>query len=104
MNADLYKKLQIHAQTNPHKPALIFQRGTKWETCTYQKIHELSEQLVQAHTAQGLRAGQCAVLLTPPSPEFFALTFALLKLNITLVLVDPAIGLRNNRICIKSAS
>lgn len=103
MNADLYARLQKHAQTNPRKAAFIFRRGAQWETCTYQQLHQLSERFVVALNAQGLHAGKRAVLLTPPSPEFFALAFALLKLGILAILVDPAIGLRNVTTCINES-
>ncbi len=44
-----------------------------------------------------------AALLTPPSADFFPFAFALLKLGIVPVMVDPAIGFKKLGICINQA-
>ena len=41
--------------------------------------------------------GMRAALMTPPSADFFALAFALLKLGIVPIIIDPAIGLQKVR-------
>lgn len=40
----------------------------------------------------GLRRGQRAVLMVPPGPDFFALTFAVMRLGAAPVLIDPGMG------------
>ena len=47
-----------------------------------------------------IRPGSRAVLMIPPSVDFFALAFALLRLGIVAVLIDPGIGLRNVTRCL----
>jgi len=74
--------LEIHAANHPSKAAFIFRRGAKWETCAYGQLFTLSEQLAHGLSALGLRAGQRAALISPPSVDFFALAFALLKTGI----------------------
>jgi acyl-CoA synthetase (AMP-forming)/AMP-acid ligase II len=51
----------------------------------------------------GLVPGMRAVLMVTPSPEFFALTFALFKLGVVPVMVDPGMGTRNLGQCLAEA-
>src|SRR5262249_15265906 len=51
-------------------------------------------------SALGLRPGSRAALLVPPGPDFYALTFALLRLGAVPVLVDPGLGLRGVGECL----
>ena len=44
-----------------------------------------------------------AALMTPPSADFFALAFAMLKLGIVPIIVDPAIGLKKVGECLKES-
>ncbi|HXT01730.1 MAG TPA: AMP-binding protein, partial [Elusimicrobiota bacterium] len=51
----------------------------------------------------GLKPGDRAALLVPPSRDFFACTFALFRLGAVPVLIDPGIGLRNMGRCLEEA-
>jgi acyl-CoA synthetase (AMP-forming)/AMP-acid ligase II len=51
----------------------------------------------------GLKPGDRAALLVPPSRDFFACTFALFRLGAVPVLIDPGIGLRNMGRCLSEA-
>jgi acyl-CoA synthetase (AMP-forming)/AMP-acid ligase II len=95
MAGDLNHRLEEHATRYPQKAAFVFKRGAKWDTFTFGQLFERSEQLAPGLSTLGLRAGQRAALMSPPSPDFFALAFALLKTGIVPVMVDPAIGLSN---------
>jgi acyl-CoA synthetase (AMP-forming)/AMP-acid ligase II len=55
--------------------------------------------LVSAGITQGTRT----VLMVPPSPEFFAITFALFKVAAVPVLIDPGMGIRNLGRCLAEA-
>jgi acyl-CoA synthetase (AMP-forming)/AMP-acid ligase II len=44
-----------------------------------------------------------AALLTPPSADFFALAFALLKVGVVPIILDPAIGLKKVGECLAEA-
>lgn len=44
-----------------------------------------------------------AALLTPPSVDFFALAFALLKVGVVPIILDPAIGLKKVGECLNEA-
>ena len=99
----IHRLLETHATRHPDKAAFIFKRGAAWETVTFRQLFERSEQLTRGLASLNLHAGQRAALLSPPSVDFFALCFALLKTGIVPVMVDPAIGLANVTACINES-
>lgn len=103
MPADLFTRLRTHTQRHPEKVAFIYpERGT-WKTVTYADLLASIEHFARGLQACSLTPGMRAVLLTPPNIEFFPFAFALLKLGIVPVIVDPAIGLKKLGQCIKEA-
>lgn len=88
----------------PDKAAFVFADAAgHWQTITYGQLGERSRQLTRGLASYQLRPGSRAVLMIPPSVDFFALAFALLRLGIVAVLVDPGIGLRNVTRCLAQA-
>ena len=101
MTIPLTTRLQHNASAFPEKPAFIFPgHKSSWETLTYRQLSERSDLFARGLAAYGLRPGTRAVLMTPPSLDFFALVFAMLQSGIVPVMIDPAIGLRNVSPCI----
>lgn len=103
MSADLPRRLEQHAVRHPEKAALIFKRGAAWETCTFGELHQRADRLARGLASLDLEAGQRVALMSPPSTDFFALCFALLRLGLVPVMVDPAIGLRNVTDCLNES-
>lgn len=102
--------LQKHARLRPDQPALYVPSGkqTDVDLLTYKtwtfgelagEVRELAAGLVQCGIGRGVRT----VLMVPPSPEFFQLTFALLHVGAVPVLVDPGMGVRNLGKCLAEA-
>ncbi len=101
---DLVTRLDELAAQSPDKPAFIFSNSPDhWETVTYSQLADLTARLTRGLLACGLTPGMRAALMTPPSVEFFALAFALLKAGIVPVIIDPAIGFRKVTECINEA-
>ncbi|MBI5842694.1 MAG: AMP-binding protein [Chloroflexi bacterium] len=85
----------------PDKPAFIFSsKPNHWDTFTYKQLADLTNRLTRGLLACGLTPGTRAALMTPPSVEFFALAFAMLKTGIVPIITDPAIGLRKVTECL----
>ena len=103
MAEPIHHLLEVNAARFPDKAAFIFKRGGTWETATFRQLFERSEQLARGLSVLNLHAGQRAALMSPPSVDFFALCFALLKTGIIPVMVDPAIGLANVTACINES-
>ncbi|NVB40743.1 AMP-binding protein [Pseudenhygromyxa sp. WMMC2535] len=63
------------------------------------RSNAIAHGLVRAGITRGVRT----VLMVAPSPAFFALTFALLKVGAVPVLVDPGMGIANLGTCLAEA-
>ncbi|MGL4552750.1 MAG: fatty acid CoA ligase family protein [Gemmataceae bacterium] len=76
-------------------------RERRW---TYRELDAESDRLARGLMAVGLTRGARAALMVPPTPEFFALTFALFKLGAVVVLIDPGMGVKNLGVCLAEAA
>jgi acyl-CoA synthetase (AMP-forming)/AMP-acid ligase II len=72
-------------------------------TLTYRQLEDRSNAIAAGLLASGLARGERCVLMVRPSPEFFALMFALFKAGLVPVLVDPGIDKRALRQCLDEA-
>jgi acyl-CoA synthetase (AMP-forming)/AMP-acid ligase II len=70
---------------------------------TYRELDAESDRLAAGLERIGVRRGVRAVLMVPPSLDFFVLTFALFKTGAVIVLIDPGIGRTGLGICLKEA-
>lgn len=100
MQTDLFARLQTNATKHPDKPAFIYPYRGNWETITYAQLLDSTNRFARGLQACSLTPGMCAAVMTPPGIEFFPFAFALLKLGIIPVIVDPAIGLKKLGACI----
>ncbi len=80
-------------------PALIQGRDLASFAVLARDVERLAAGLRRA----GLKSGERAALLVPPSRDFFALTFALFRLGAVPVLIDPGIGFKNMGRCLEEA-
>jgi acyl-CoA synthetase (AMP-forming)/AMP-acid ligase II len=103
MPADLFSRLQTNTERHPNKAAFIYPHKGNWETVTYAELLEQTNRFARGLQACSLTPGMRAAILTPPNIEFFPFAFALLKLGIVPVIVDPAIGLKKLGICINES-
>ena len=107
----LVQRFEANAARHPDKAALIYAHGADWITVTYAQLLDSVQrfssglQALRSNSGQAcsLTPGMSAVLMTPPSADFFALAFALLKHGIIPIIVDPSIGMKNVTECLKEA-
>ncbi len=89
------------AESEPDRVALHSARlGTHR---TFAQLHRESDAAAHGLTALGVGPGTRVALMVPPSLEFFALTFALLKAAAVPVLIDPGMGVRRLGACLDEA-
>jgi acyl-CoA synthetase (AMP-forming)/AMP-acid ligase II len=93
---NITSRLELIAQAQPAKPAFIFfsPRNKQWETVTYQQLADSTQRFASGLLAEGVTPNMTAALMTPPSADFFALAFAMLKVGVIPIILDPAIGLK----------
>lgn len=107
--ANIAAALYHSYHSQPQATAIILaQKPDRQGQLTYQ--HHSFETLVKEaeFLAAGLQQigivrGMRTVLMVPPSLEFFALMFAMLKSGIVPVLIDPGMGLENLKTCLAEA-
>lgn len=105
MTASSFTNIAAHlpdmARQQPDRPAIIF--PPKNRIVTFQELDRLTDRICHGLMANGVGRGTRTVLMVTPSPEFFALTFALFKVGAVPVLVDPGLGVKNLKQCLDEA-
>ena len=72
-------------------------------TYTYKELDEISNMIANGLRNYGIAKGMRTVLMVKPGLDFFALIFALFKLEAVLVAVDPGMGIKNLGKCLAEA-
>ena len=80
-------------------PAIVFPQEKR--SPHLPELDDLSDRIARGLGRIGIGRGVRTVLLVPPGPEFFALTFALFKFGAVPVLIDPGIGIKNLKQCLR---
>ncbi|MCE9567581.1 MAG: AMP-binding protein [Planctomycetes bacterium] len=98
------------AADHPTQVAIHFpRRGVKPEgtsehiAVTFAELNADADAIAHGLVAAGIVRGTRTALMVPPSPNFFALTFALFKIAAVPVLIDPGMGIRNLGKCLADA-
>ncbi len=98
------------ATNHPTQVAVHFpRRGVKHEgesehiAITFAELNADADAIAHGLVAAGISRGTRTALMVPPSPDFFALTFALFKVAAVPVLIDPGMGVRNLGRCLADA-
>jgi acyl-CoA synthetase (AMP-forming)/AMP-acid ligase II len=91
--------LSILSSQRPAQPALLSRRGI----VTFRELEERSNCCAQGLKEIGIQRGTRTVLMVTPGVEFLVLTFALIKINAVLVLVDPGMGWQNLKKCLQES-
>src|SRR6185369_9059841 len=99
---NISRSLSDMAQLHPENSAIIFPE--KGRTLTFRQLDLWSSRLAAGFEKTGISRGVRTALLVPPSPELFAVTFALFKAGAVPVFIDPGIGARNMKGCLAEAS
>ncbi|WP_243371537.1 fatty acid CoA ligase family protein [Geotalea sp. SG265] len=89
------------ARRQPDTSAIIFPQKNR--ILTFGELDRLSDRMAYGLEAYGIGRGVRTVLMVPPGPDFFALTFALFKVGAVVVLVDPGLGVKNLKKCLADA-
>ena len=76
---------------------------TSHRAISFRELNADVDAIAHGLVAAGIARGTRTALMVPPSPDFFALTFALLKVAAVPVLIDPGMGLKNLGKCLVEA-
>nr|MDD2309087.1 fatty acid CoA ligase family protein [Desulfuromonadaceae bacterium] len=98
---NISRPLTEMARLQPDTPAIIFPQEKR--SLTFRELDQESDRIAGGLGRIGIGRGTRVALLVPPSPELFALTFALFKAGSVPVFIDPGIGARNMKGCLAEA-
>lgn len=102
-------RLSANAKTFPDKKAVVFpvfNKKTKvydYQSLTFRELEIRSNKFATQLEKLGLKKGDKTLLFLRPSLDFSAMTFALFKLGVVPVFIDPGMGRANLLKCIKEA-
>ena len=99
MAAEFPARVAIHFPRRGVKPV----GESEHLAITFDQLNADADAIAHGLVAAGITRGSRTVLMVPPSPDFFALTFALFKVAAVPVLIDPGMGLRNLGKCLAEA-
>jgi acyl-CoA synthetase (AMP-forming)/AMP-acid ligase II len=98
------------AAERPKQAAVYFPRGpvklrgeTEHACVTYAELNADVDRIAHGLAAIGITRGTRVALMVPPTPDFFAVTFALFKVAAVPILIDPGMGLRHLGECLGEA-
>ena len=95
---NIIELLKKNSEKAPDKIALIH----KGEKVTYRDLNERSEKVARFFTGQGLYPNQKALLFIPLSVELYVIFLGLIRIGVTIVLIDPSVGKSHLEKCIKA--
>lgn len=100
-NVNVSSHLASLAAAEPERAALIEARTGR--AISFRELHDESDAIANGLAGIGIGRGTRVALMVPPSPDFFALTFALLKAAAVPVMIDPGMGVKNLGVCLGEA-
>ena len=109
-SCNIASHLPAMAARQPHKRAVVVPVGrdpsgnVTWAHSTFSQLDEASDRIAHGLESVGIRRGVRTVLMVKPSLDFFALVFALYKVGAVVVLIDPGIGSRALKTCLKEVA
>ena len=90
------------AERLPDKAAVAWSTSPgQYRHWTFRQLNEEADRLAHGLTAAGITRGVRTILMVTPSPQFFALTFALFRVGAVPVVVDPGMGIGRMLRCLE---
>lgn len=106
---NIARHLSLQAATDPDKLAIAVPDGRdgegayRYHRMSYAQLEQDSHVLALGLRKTGIKKGLRVALMVTPGIEFFKLTFALFRMGAVPVLIDPGIGVKNMKACLKEA-
>lgn len=107
---NIAERLSQNAKTFPDKNAVVAPKFNKrtghydYSSLTFKELEILSNKFAISLSKLGLKRGDKTLLFLRPGLDFPAMTFALFKLGVIPVFIDPGMGKKNLLKCIKESN
>ena len=107
-SCNIASALVSQAERQPDNVAIHFPAGKRgdqvqYESVSYAVLNELSDDYARGLIDYGIGRGVRTALMLTPGLDFFAMFFALFKAGAVPVLIDPGIGIKPLKTCLKEA-
>jgi acyl-CoA synthetase (AMP-forming)/AMP-acid ligase II len=99
-NHNIALALSEAAARQPERTAVIARVFGGYRSWTFRELDENVSAYAHGLAALGLTNRDRVVLMVPPSMEFIALAYALFRLGVVVILVDPGMGYHNLLRCL----
>ncbi len=99
-NHNIALALSEMAAAQPERPALIARVFGGSRSWTFRELDDNVSAYAHGLAGLGLSGADRAALMVPPSMEFIALAFALFRLGVPVILIDPGMGYHNLLRCL----
>lgn len=99
MVVNIAEKLNEVAQKIGDKTGLIEAKSGK--KVSFRQLNSRSDAYATYLSGKGVKPGDRVMLMVTPSADFISLTFALFKIGVTIILIDPGMGYKNLLRCIE---
>ncbi|MFF2083153.1 fatty acid CoA ligase family protein [Nocardia sp. NPDC058176] len=96
------------AAADPQRAAVIYPDGKRadglpdYRSISYRELDRWSDAIAEQLTRSGVGSGTRTIVLVLPSPELYAILFALLKIGAVPVVIDPGMGIRRMVHCLRA--
>ncbi len=107
---NIAQRLSDNAKTFPEKKAVMFPhfnvkfKKYDYSFLTFKELDILSNKYANQLEKMGFKAGDKTLFFLRPSLDFSAMTFALFKLGVVPIFIDPGMGRKNLLKCISESS
>jgi acyl-CoA synthetase (AMP-forming)/AMP-acid ligase II len=99
-NHNIALALSEMAARQPERTAIIARVFGGTRSWTFRELDENVSAYAHGLAGLGLNRQDRAVLMVPPSMEFIALAYALFRLGVPVILIDPGMGYHHLRHCL----
>jgi acyl-CoA synthetase (AMP-forming)/AMP-acid ligase II len=97
------------ARIQPYRRAVVYPAAhdhngrVAYSHLTFRQLDRESDCFAHGLVQAGITRGTRTIVMLRPSLEFFALTFAMLKVGAVPVMVDPGMGVRRMLSCLRES-
>lgn len=78
-----------------HADSIAITESSTGKEVTFEQANSIADSYATFLTDEGVMPGDRVILMVKPSIDFICMTFALFKLGVVIVLIDPGMGIRN---------
>ena len=99
--ANISSHLPRMAKERPNQAAIMFPVKKEYQSWTYEQLNKAVDAYAHVMKAAGVSKGQKALVFLTCGPDLIATVFALFKMGVLPVMLDPGMGKDNVRRCIE---